>query len=76
MQARFEVDEEYQRIAVLKQMGGLCRSSKSRLVTQISDADNNQQRMNLRPKNVPSLSGTNSLSSKLAMNLRYTFDIE
>ena len=53
MQARFEVDEEYQRTAVLKQMGGLWRSSKSRLVTQINAADNNQQRMNLRPKNVP-----------------------
>ncbi|XP_056858256.1 uncharacterized protein LOC130507576 [Raphanus sativus] len=53
VQARFEVDEEYQRVAVLKQMGALWRSSKSRLVTQINEAENNQQRMNLRPKNVP-----------------------
>lgn len=54
MEARCEVDEEYQKIsiAVLKHMGGLWRSSKSPLVTQINVADNNQQRMNLRPKNV------------------------
>lgn len=53
MQARFEVDEDYQRVSVLKQMGGLWRASKSRLVTQINQSDNNQQRMQLRPKNVP-----------------------
>ena len=53
MHARFEVDEEYQRVAVLRQMGGLWRSSKLCLVTQINEADNNQQRMKLRPKNVP-----------------------
>ena len=29
-----------------------CGSSKSRLVTQISEAENNQQKMKLRPKNV------------------------
>ena len=53
MQARFEIDEDYHRDAVLKQMGALWRSSKSRLVTQINEADNNQQMMKLRPKNVP-----------------------
>ena len=53
MQARFEVDEDYQRVAVLKQMGSLWRSSKSRLVTQINEAENNQQRNLLSPKNVP-----------------------
>ena len=52
MQARFKLDEDHQRVAVLKQMGALWRSSKSRLVTQINEAENNQQRMNLRPKNV------------------------
>uniref|UniRef100_A0A1J3FJP9 Transposase Tnp1/En/Spm-like domain-containing protein n=1 Tax=Noccaea caerulescens TaxID=107243 RepID=A0A1J3FJP9_NOCCA len=50
--ARFELDEDYQRKAVLKQCGCLWRSSKSRLATQILEATNNQQRMNLRPKNV------------------------
>ncbi|KAG7559310.1 putative transposase Ptta/En/Spm plant [Arabidopsis thaliana x Arabidopsis arenosa] len=50
--ARFEVDEEYQKTALLKQMGCLWRSWKSRLVTRIREAKTNQQRMNLRPKNV------------------------
>ena len=52
MQARFEVDEEFQRIAVLKQMGGLWRSCKSRIVREINLAGNNQQKMNMRPMNV------------------------
>lgn len=52
MQARFEVDEEYQRIAVIKQMGCLWRASKSRLVTKIRKCKLNQERMELRPKNV------------------------
>ncbi|KAG7589117.1 Isoprenoid synthase domain superfamily [Arabidopsis suecica] len=50
--ARFEIDEEYQKTAVLKQMGCLWRSWKSRLVTKVRQADTNQQRMKLRPKNV------------------------
>ncbi|XP_020879181.1 uncharacterized protein LOC110227818 [Arabidopsis lyrata subsp. lyrata] len=52
VQARFELDEEFQRIAVLKQMGNLWRSYKSRIVKDINEAANNQQRMNLRPMNV------------------------
>ncbi|KAG7567797.1 Transposon En/Spm-like [Arabidopsis thaliana x Arabidopsis arenosa] len=52
VQARFEVDEEYQKTALLKQMGCLWRSWKSSLVTRIKEAKTNQQRMNLRPKNV------------------------
>ncbi|KAG7572280.1 Transposase Tnp1/En/Spm-like [Arabidopsis suecica] len=52
VQARFEVDEEYQKTALLKQMGCLWRSWKSRLVTRIREAKTNRQRMNLRPKNV------------------------
>ncbi|CAE6069698.1 unnamed protein product [Arabidopsis arenosa] len=50
--ARFEIDEEHQKTAVLKQMGCLWRSWKSRLLTQIRQANTNQQRMKLRPKNV------------------------
>ncbi|CAA7048696.1 unnamed protein product [Microthlaspi erraticum] len=52
VQARFELDEAYQKTLVLKQMGCLWRSSKSRVVKEIMEATNNQQRMNLRPKNV------------------------
>jgi len=52
LQARFELDEEFQRVAVLKQMGSLWRSYKSRTVKDINLAPNNQQRMNLRPMNI------------------------
>ncbi|CAB81143.1 putative protein [Arabidopsis thaliana] len=53
VQARFELDEEYQKVAVLKQMGCLWRSWKSRQVTKFREAKTNQQRMNLRPKTNP-----------------------
>jgi len=52
LQARFELDEEFQRVAVLKQMGSLWRSYKSRTVKDINLAPNNQQKMNLRPMNI------------------------
>lgn len=37
----------------MKQMGCIWRSSKSRLVSQITKAKNNAERMKLRPKNIP-----------------------
>ena len=37
---------------MIKQMGGLWRSYKSRIVREINYAANNQQRMNMRPMNV------------------------
>ena len=52
LQARFELDEEFQRIAVLNQMENLWRSYKSRIVKDINEAANNQQRMNMRPMHV------------------------
>jgi len=52
LQARFEIDEEYQKIVVFQQMGCLWRSWKSWLVTKIRKAKTNQLRMKLRPKNV------------------------
>lgn len=53
MQARFELHEPYQKNYVMKQMGCLLRSSKSRIVKKIRETcTTNQQRMNLRPKNV------------------------
>lgn len=52
MQARFELDEDYQKTAVLRQMGCLWRSHKSLVVKDILNATNNQQRMNLRPKHI------------------------
>lgn len=53
MQARFELDGEYEKAAVIKHMGCLWRSSKSRLVQNVINAKNNAERMKLRPKNIP-----------------------
>lgn len=53
MQARFDLDEEWKKSAVFKQMGCLWRASKSRLVGQVNAATNMKDRMNLRPQNVP-----------------------
>ncbi|KAL0716071.1 hypothetical protein Bca4012_065393 [Brassica carinata] len=74
VQARFDVDEEYQRVAVLKQMGALWRSSKSRLVTQINEAENNQQRMNLRPKNVPAVEWRKFVKLKTSQEFKVQSD--
>ncbi|XP_023635218.1 uncharacterized protein LOC111829659 [Capsella rubella] len=52
IQARFDVDVDVHRNALLTQIGSLWRSSKSRTVKEILEADNTQQRMNLRPRNV------------------------
>ncbi|CAA7043014.1 unnamed protein product [Microthlaspi erraticum] len=53
VQARFELEGDYEKEFVLKQMGCLWRSSKSRVVGKIMKAKNNAERMQLRPKNVP-----------------------
>ncbi|XP_019094880.1 PREDICTED: uncharacterized protein LOC109130121 [Camelina sativa] len=53
IQARFELDEEYQKTSMMSQMGCLWRCFKSRLVTKIRKPPNNQARMNMRPKNIP-----------------------
>lgn len=52
MKARFDIDEDYKKNAVLKQMGCLWRASKSRLVCQVREAETMKQRLNLRPNNV------------------------
>ncbi|XP_010473686.1 PREDICTED: uncharacterized protein LOC104753093 [Camelina sativa] len=52
VQARFELDEDWQRISVIHQMGHLWRSHKSVTVKAINLAANNQERMNLRPPNI------------------------
>lgn len=72
MQARFELTEEYQKIAVFKQMGCLWRASKSRLVSKIINANNNQVRMNLRPKNIPPEDWRRFVKLKTSKNLRYS----
>ncbi|XP_019086556.1 PREDICTED: uncharacterized protein LOC104754446 [Camelina sativa] len=52
IQARFDVDDDYQKVALLKQMGCLWRAYKARIVQKINTAKTNQQRINLRPKNI------------------------
>lgn len=52
IQARFEVDEEYQKNYIMVTMGCNWRSSKSRLVSPIRSKSTNQERMNLRPPNI------------------------
>ncbi|CAA7049847.1 unnamed protein product [Microthlaspi erraticum] len=50
---RFELNGEYEKAAVMKQMGCLWRASKSRLVKQIIKAKNHTERMKLKPDNIP-----------------------
>lgn len=52
MQSRFEVEEDYQKKALIEQMGNLWRSHKSRVVREVNEATTLKDRMDLRPKNV------------------------
>ncbi|XP_013743057.1 uncharacterized protein LOC106445946 [Brassica napus] len=52
VQLRFELDGEYEKAAVMKQMGCIWRASKSRLVNQILNAENHTERLKLRPDNI------------------------
>ena len=53
-QARFNLDEEWQKAAIFKSMGCIWRASKSRLVHQIRVAKNKEQRLQLKPDNIQS----------------------
>lgn len=55
LQARFDLEEEWQKAAVFKSMGCLWRASKSRLVSQIQEAKNKEERFHLQPKNIQSI---------------------
>ena len=52
MHSRFELDEDWQSISVINQMGNMWRAHKSRRVKVINLVANNQERMNLRPTNI------------------------
>ena len=54
LQARFKVDKPWQQDYIFKQMGELWRASKSRLVTKLRDAPNNEERLKLKPDNIKS----------------------
>ncbi|PRQ34072.1 hypothetical protein RchiOBHm_Chr5g0064791 [Rosa chinensis] len=55
VQARYILDEEWQKDVIFKSMGCLWRASKSRLVHQIQAAKNKQERLRLKPNNIPTL---------------------
>ncbi|GMN64729.1 hypothetical protein TIFTF001_033804 [Ficus carica] len=54
VQARFKVDKPWQQDYIFKQMGELWRASKSRLVTKLRDAPNNEERLKLKPDTIKS----------------------
>ncbi|XP_024021724.1 uncharacterized protein LOC21400762 isoform X1 [Morus notabilis] len=54
VQARYKVEEDWQKAYVFKEMGNLWRSSKSRLVNKIREVPNEEERLKLRPKNIKS----------------------
>ncbi|KAJ0074957.1 hypothetical protein Patl1_33825 [Pistacia atlantica] len=56
VQARYKLDQEWQKHYVLKEMGALWRTSKSRLVSNIKMAKNEDERMALKPDNIKSIS--------------------
>ncbi|XP_022573719.2 uncharacterized protein LOC111215012 isoform X2 [Brassica napus] len=52
IEMRFDMDEDFKKAAVFKQMGCLWRASKSRLVTSVRKAPTIKARMSLQPNNV------------------------
>ncbi|XP_058191056.1 uncharacterized protein LOC131308221 isoform X2 [Rhododendron vialii] len=52
LQVRFKLDKEWERDQVFKQMGGLWRASKSRLVSDVKNATNEEERLQLQPDNI------------------------
>lgn len=55
LQARFKLEEDWQKRAVFQQMGILWRSSKSKLVRKINKAETEEERLNLKPANIKSM---------------------
>ncbi|CAA7017615.1 unnamed protein product [Microthlaspi erraticum] len=53
IQARFDLEGDTEKATVMRQMGCIWRSAKSRIVDKFRNAKNNTERMQLRPKNVP-----------------------
>ena len=54
LQARFKLDEEWQKVPIFQQMGCIWRASKSRLVSQIIKATTIEERLKLKPDNIKS----------------------
>jgi len=54
MQGRFNLQEEWQRVVIFKQMGNIWRVWKSRLVSEVRAAKTVAERIDLKPSNIPS----------------------
>ncbi|XP_062101522.1 uncharacterized protein LOC133807298 [Humulus lupulus] len=54
VQARYKVDEDWQKRYIIRSMADLWRASKSRLVAKLQEAPNEEVRLKLRPKNIKS----------------------
>ncbi|XP_062075132.1 uncharacterized protein LOC133779155 [Humulus lupulus] len=54
IQARYKVDKEWQKYYVFRTMADLWRAFKSRLVSKLRKAPNEEARMNLKPDNINS----------------------
>lgn len=55
LQIRFKLEEDWQRKAVFQQMGVIWRSSKSKLVRKLNKAENEEERLKLKPTNIKSM---------------------
>ena len=55
MQGRFNLQEEWQKAVIFKQLGNMWRAGKSRLVSQVHVAKTAAERIALKPSNIPSL---------------------
>ncbi|XP_056851722.1 uncharacterized protein LOC108829434 isoform X2 [Raphanus sativus] len=52
---RFNLQEEWHKAVIFKQLGSLWRAGKSRLVSQVRAAKTAAERLKLKPSNVPSI---------------------
>ncbi|XP_056852868.1 uncharacterized protein LOC108829682 [Raphanus sativus] len=55
IQGRFNLQEEWHKAVIFKQLGSLWRAGKSRLVSQVRAAKTAAERLKLKPSNVPSI---------------------
>lgn len=55
IQARFKLDEEWKKVPIFQQMGCIFRASKSILVRKIVNAKNEEERLQLKPDNIKTM---------------------
>ena len=74
VQARFKLDEEWQKITIFQQMGCIFRSSKARLVKQIVEAKSKEGRLQMKPDNIRSLKEWNDfVNLKTSSNFKVIY---